>query len=453
MVSERLLKQRSRSVLFFLCIISFTWAGFLLANYNYLFAIVLAVAGLIFVWLLVKIYDATNEAITFFFNSLRNDDTAFHFQSQKANRSLQSLYESMNLLKDHFQEIRFRNEYNETYYRTIIQNASTGLLVLNSNNEIELINKVACNYAGISPESKNRDLLRIKYPAFYEAICNLKPGDNVTYKNLISNKLQLLFFMATMIRRKDEDLKLVSIQDIRFELEAKELESYRKLISVMTHEIMNLLTPLTTVAKELYSMFSLKYNPEKAFEIDEATIKATVNGLMLIDEQGNGLINFIKSYRKISKLPQPEYSTINVTDWIQQLKIVFESKMKESLVSFSITADKSLKQILADKKLLNQVMINLINNAFDAVMEIEDEKNITIHILKTSYDRIVVKITNNGPLIPPELQEKIFVPFFTTKKNGSGIGLSISQEIMKLHSGSLVVISTQENGTSFIIEF
>jgi two-component system, NtrC family, nitrogen regulation sensor histidine kinase NtrY len=453
MVSERLLQPRSRSVLFLLCIILFTGAGFLLAHSYYFPAISLFIAGVILVWLIIKIYDATNEVVTFFFNSLRNDDTTIHFQTLKANKSLKSLYESMNLLNSHFQDIRLRNEYNETYYKTIIQNASTGLLVLNSNNKIELINKVACNYAGISSDSKNPDLLRIKHPAFYDAICNLKPGDNVTYRNLLSNNLQLLFFMATMIRRKDMDLKLVSIQDIRYELESRELESYRKLMNVMTHEIMNLLTPLTTVAKELYSLFCHNGRPGEVSGIDEATIKATVNGLMLIDEQSNGLLNFVNSYRKISKLPQPEFTTIYVSDWIEQLKIVFEGKMKESFVQFSINADKTLREIIADKKLLNQVIINLINNSYDAVMEIENDRKIGIQIMKTLYDRVLIKITNNGPLIPAQLQEKIFVPFFTTKKNGSGIGLSISQEIMKLHNGSLVVVSTEENKTSFIIEF
>jgi signal transduction histidine kinase len=259
--------------------------------------------------------------------------------------------------------------------------------------------------------------------------------------------------MATMIRRKDMDLKLVSIQDIRYELESKELESYRKLINVMTHEIMNLLTPLTTVAKELYSMFCQKGYTGEVSGIDDATIKATVNGLALIDEQSNGLLNFVNSYRKISKLPQPDFTSIKVSDWIEQLKIVYEGKMKENQISFSINYDKSLKQIIADKKLLNQVIINLINNSYDAVMEIGTDRKIIIQIMKTHHERVLIRITNNGPLIPPQLQEKIFVPFFTTKKNGSGIGLSISQEIMKLHNGSLVVVSTEDDKTSFLIEF
>ena len=127
--------------------------------------------------------------------------------------------------------------------------------------------------------------------------------------------------------------------------------------------------------------------------------------------------------------------------------------MRENKVSFSIHTDKSPKQIVADKNLLNQVIINLINNSFDAVLETGLDRIIEINIMKTLHDRVLIKISNNGPVIPPQLQEKIFIPFFTTKKNGSGIGLSIAQEIMKLHNGSLVVVSTLEDKTSFILEF
>jgi signal transduction histidine kinase len=453
MVSEKLMHSRSRIILLFLNIIAFTWSGIMISRENYLAAAVLMISGIIFIYLVKRIYDSTNEAITFFFDSLRNDDTTLRFPAKIKNKSLTGLYESMTLLNKHFQEIKIRNEYNESYYKTLIQHASTGLLVLDSRNQIELINKAACIYAGISPESTNMNILRIKHPAFYEAVCSLKPGENVTYRNLISNNLQILFFRATMIRRKDAELKLVSIQDIRHELEFREMESYRKLISVLTHEVMNLISPLISVSKELYSMFRNNDSPKLLSQIDDATIKTTVNGLQLINEQSNGLLNFVNNYRKITKLPQPEFTTFNMEEWLEQLKIVFTGKMNDHNILFRISSDKSLRQIIADKKLLNQVMINLINNSFDAVMETEGERKIEIQVTKNLQNSVIIKVINNGPLIPPELLEKIFVPFFTTKKNGSGIGLSISQEIMKLHNGSLVAVSSEETGTCFIVEF
>lgn len=453
MVSEKLLNYRAGFILLLLNVISFTGAGIMIAGGHYLAATLLVIAGGIIILLLIRIYNATNETITFFFDSLRNDDTTLHFTTNIRNRTLTRLYESMNQLNRHFQEIRIRNEYNESYYRTLIQHASTGIVVLDGNNKVELINKAACQYAGVSAESTNLNTLMIKHPAFYEAVCNLTPGENVTYRNLIANNLQILVFRASMIKRKDAELKLVSIQDIRHELEFRELDSYRKLISVLTHEIMNLLSPLTTVSKELYSMFRANDKPKMLSQIDDGTIKTAVNGLQLINEQSNGLLNFVNNYRKISKLPQPEFASFAVDEWVEQLKIAFSGKMRENNTRFTINADKSLKEIIADKKLLNQVIINLINNAIEALPDKDQDKQIWIEILKTPQNNVIIKIINNGPLIPPALFEKIFVPFFTTKKSGSGIGLSISQEIMKLHNGSITAVSSEESNTCFIVEF
>jgi two-component system nitrogen regulation sensor histidine kinase NtrY len=420
---------------------------------HYLTSFLLIISGFIIIYLLIKIYDATNEIITLFFNSLNNDDTTLNFPETIKNKTLKGLYQGMNILTRHFQEIKIRNEYNESYYKTLIQHASTGLMVIDGNKRIELMNKSACIYAGISAESTNLNILRIKNQAFYEAVCDLMPGENVVYKNLISNNLQMLSFRATMIRRDNTDLKLISIQDIRHELESREMESYRKLINVLTHEIMNLLSPLTSVSKELYNMFSNNDSPKKLSDIDETTIKTTFNGLQLINDQSNGLLSFVGSYRKISKIPQPEFTTFDTEEWLEQLQIVFAGKMRENNILFLINADRSLKRIIADKKLLNQVMINLINNAFDAVMETSGERKIEIQIKKGLQSKVIIKVINNGPLIPQGLLEKIFVPFFTTKMNGSGIGLSISQEIMKLHNGSVAAISSEESQTCFIVEF
>ncbi len=453
MESEKLLSIRVRVILLLLTSFSFLGAGICYEKHMLPVSIILLITGLICVLLVNRIYNVTNEAIIFLFDSLRNDDTTIRFQEKIKNKGLIKVFESMNRLSDYFQEIKLRNEYNESYYRSLIQNSSAGLIVLGSNNRIELINKTACTYAGISPDTTNPDLLRIRHPSFYEAVSNLRPGENVTYKSLVSNNLQLLFFRASMIRRKDEELKLISIQDIRYELESKELESYRKLISVLTHEIMNILSPLTSVARELHTLFSFNEKQKKSPHIDQSVISTAVTGLQLINEQSNSLVNFMNNYRKVSKLPQPEFSTFSVIEWIEQLKIVFTGKMKESNIDFLITAEKSLNEIIADKKLFNQVMINLINNAMDAVMEIDGERKIEINIFRNSLNRIIIKISNNGPIIPGELLEKIFVPFFTTKKGGSGVGLSISQEIMKMHNGSIVAISSEDNRTCFMLEF
>jgi signal transduction histidine kinase len=138
---------------------------------------------------------------------------------------------------------------------------------------------------------------------------------------------------------------------------------------------------------------------------------------------------------------------------VEQLKIAFSGKMSENNIGFTIAADKSLKEVIADKKLLNQVIINIINNSIEALQEKTSDRQIRMQLLRTPQNNVIIKIINNGPFIPPALIEKIFVPFFTTKKSGSGIGLSISQEIMKLHNGSISAVSSEESKTCFIVEF
>jgi C4-dicarboxylate-specific signal transduction histidine kinase len=216
---------------------------------------------------------------------------------------------------------------------------------------------------------------------------------------------------------------------------------------------MNILSPLTSVAKELHTLFNDDLIQKKSPGVEDSLINTAVSGLQLINEQSNSLVNFMNNYRKVSRLPQPEFSSFSVSEWIVQLKIAYSGRMKESNIDFKISAEKSLNEIIADKKLLNQVMINLINNACDAVMDNERDRKIEICMLKNSMNRIIIKIINNGPVIPGELLEKIFVPFFTTKKGGSGVGLSISQEILKMHNGSIVAISSEESNTYFILEF
>jgi len=448
MASERFIHRHSGKILVVLGILSFGAAGFLLSYERYTLSATLLIVGFIIVRTLLKIYDSVNLITASFFESLCNDDTTVHYSVNQDNKSQALLYNSLNHFNEHFRELRMKNEYNELYYKSLIQNSSAGLLVLNKENHIEMINRMACNFAGISPDSTNPDLLKIKHPSFFDAICNMKPGENLTYRNIVGNNIQMLSFRSTMIKRQDTELKLVSIQDIRSELEARELDSYRKLINVMTHEIMNLVTPLTTVAKELSALYNI---PEE--KIDTETFKTTLTGLKMIDEQSNGLLKFVNNYRKISKLPKPEFTDFDPEEWTEQLNIVFAGKMKEEGISFSVICDKSLKHIVADKNLLNQVMINLINNSFDAVREIDEERKIEIRIGRSLLNKVMIKVINNGPKIPPGIQEKIFVPFFTTKINGSGIGLSICQEIMKMHNGSIVIVQAENDQTCFVIEF
>jgi two-component system, NtrC family, nitrogen regulation sensor histidine kinase NtrY len=452
MISERLLHTSSRVIVLLMLVVFFTAAGYQVALSHYSTAVLLFAAGLVTLWIEMRIYRYTNDAITYFFRALRNDDTTLQFPNKIKNASLLRLYEGMNQLNAHFQDIRLQNEYNERYYKTLIRNSATGLLVLNHLNEVELMNEVACRYAGISPDSTNPNVIKVKNAEFYSAICRLQPGENHTYKQINGNSVQMLLFKAILFQKQDVYVKLVSIQDIRQELEARELESYRKLISVLTHEIMNLLSPLSSVAGSLDTLYHPSGQPISLTAVNEEILKITLSSIEVINEQSNGMMNFVNNYRKLSKIPRPEIKPFETGEWIEQLRIVYSEKMMENQIDFRIEADHGIRQIMADKKLINQVVVNIMNNAMDALKDRKDERLIRLGIEMTRQNRIWICISNNGPSIPPEVQDKIFVPFFTTKEEGSGIGLSICQEIMKLHGGSLMVVSGPDNLTSFIIE-
>jgi len=451
MISERLLHTRMRYIILFFIVLCFSAAGFLFARTNEALAVVFFAAGLVCSWLIMRLYQFTNNTITYFFDALRNEDTTLQFPSSVKNESLSRLYKGMNSLNRYFQEIRLQNEYNEKYYRTLIQHAAAGLLVMDGNNQVDLINEAACRYAGISPESTHPRILQVKNPQFFEAVCRLRPGENQIFRQVTGNTIQVLVFKAILFRKNELSVKLVSIQDIRQELESRETESYRKLISVLTHEIMNLLSPLTSVSGALNSAYHPEGRPITLSGLNEDILKTTLGSIEVIEEQSNGMINFMNNYRRISRIPAPEINPFAADDWIDQIRIVYSARMKDKGIFFSVAADRTVEKIEADKKLLNQVLVNLINNAMDAVMEKEQDRMIALKIERSLQQRSRISLSNNGPVIPPDVQEKIFVPFFTTKKEGSGIGLSISQEIIRLHKGSLIVVSGPEL-TTFIVE-
>ena len=442
----------SQIFLFLLVIFVNVAAGFCIGNGMYAFAVLLLVVGILCAVQLIFKFRQTNRSIAFFFDSIRNEDTTVNFPINIEDKSLKALNNSMNQLNKHIQEIKLENEYKEKYYRALIQQASIGLVVLNEQNEIELINEVICRYAGISPASTNMNLLKIRNQEFYDVLTRIEAGESVTFRNILSGSVQLLLFRATAIKSSDNKVKLISVQDIRQELDEKELESYQKLISILTHEIMNSLAPMISVSKTLVNFYTTGEGPVKTDEVNDTMISTTVQGLKLIEEQGNGLVNFVTSYRRLTKIPAPVFQRFAVDDWLEQLTILFAERLKSEEIELEIVVEKTLTEIYADKNLINQVVVNLISNAIDALQQIEEHRKIAIELSANRDNRVVIKISNNGPAIPEDIQEKIFIPFYTTKETGSGIGLSLSRQIMRSLKGSISLVSNEQEDTVFILE-
>jgi signal transduction histidine kinase len=246
--------------------------------------------------------------------------------------------------------------------------------------------------------------------------------------------------------------RLYSISDIKAELEENELDSWQKLIRVMTHEIMNSIAPITSLSNTLTRIFIKNNDPLPAHEVTEKHISNIIHGLEVIENTGKGLMRFVEDYRKLTKIPTPVFKPILINNWLNAIRLLMKNRLDEENVNLRITKKGSHEELIGDEKLLNQVMINIINNAIDALKSVEHKK-IIISVSENTMGRLKISISDNGKGIPPEEIEKLFIPFYTTKENGSGIGLSLSRKIMRLHRGSISVFSQPGDQTTFVLSF
>jgi signal transduction histidine kinase len=279
---------------------------------------------------------------------------------------------------------------------------------------------------------------------FSEQLIAMESNDRKLISFILNGELIQLATKKVKFRTAQEELHLVSFQNIKPELEEKEIESWQRLIRVITHEIMNTMTPITTLVGTIMKKLWRK-DTNTTIEPKEVTpeiMQRTVKGLDLIDSRGKGLIHFVQNYRSITKLPKPEFQIVNVKNLLQKSVQLFEHQVSETNVELRVICHPSLF-INADGSLLEQVLINLTKNAIESLDGVE-HPIVTLEA-SSSNDQVLIQVFDNGQGIPPDMIDDIFVPFFTTKQKGSGIGLSLSRQIVHLHGGSLTVQSVPGN--------
>jgi two-component system nitrogen regulation sensor histidine kinase NtrY len=398
---------------------------------------------------LIYSFNRTNRSLAYFFESIENEDTQLRLYSRKSNKSIQRLYDSMNHVNKIITESKLLNQRNEQYYKALIQQSASGLIAMGEQNKIEIANDKACELVGIMVPV-NFSKLATRNPGLWWLLCNIKPGNTETLKIFRDGIYLHLLIRATGLRFYDKDIKLISIQDIKLELDAREIESWQKLISILTHEIMNSIAPITSLTSTLTRFFKKDGHPVTVNEINDDVVQNTIQGLEIIGERGNGLMDFVSSYRRLTKIPTPVFNEITASEWINSIKILLFDKLEENNVTLDIIVDRRVKSINGDEKLLTQVLLNLMYNAVDALNSINENRKIKVLIEPNLQKQVQITVANNGAMISADIQDKIFVPFFTTKENGSGIGLSLSRQIIQLHKG-YIYLESDEKLTKFII--
>ncbi|MDD5046776.1 MAG: ATP-binding protein [Bacteroidales bacterium] len=421
--------------LYILFLIVFSGTLFILVQESSWYAVLPALGIVWMVYGIIRIFNRIPEKISYFFNAIENEDSTLLFSEKIQHKATKEMNRSLNRVNRLIQEVKLRNHEQEQYYSMLLERVATGIVVMNENGSILQANSSAKKLLNYQALAHIEQLKRVD-ASLYQAFSRLKEESTHQFvKVMHRDTVTQLSLQATTFKNHEKMMRIISIHDISNELDAKEIESWQKLIRVLTHEIMNSITPITSLSETL-----LKYYIPSEKPTDEKTITNTIKGLEVINERGVGLIRFVESYRKLIKLSQPILKPIALKNLIEHLLLLLENEPNFHRIRFCVETDTPDISVEADETQLSQVFINLIKNAMQAVESVA-EPCIAIRVHYTQSGRCEIKIIDNGPGIPPKIMEQIFIPFFTTKENGSGIGLSLSRQIMKNHGGGIDVVS------------
>ena len=424
---------------------------FLFVDYSIRIAIISFIALIVLTLNLISFLNTTNKKIRFFFDSVRNDDSSLSFPVDIKGLAFSELYESMNKVNRQIQRLKIENRQQEQYFQTLLEHLATGIITYDSRGHVMHANSAAKRLLSAEVLTHLSQIERID-KKLYNTIKSIKPFERkLVALNNEQGETQLSL-KAISFGIKGNELIILSVQDIKHELDEKELESWMKLIRVLMHEIMNSITPITSLSESLLKIYTKNGDPVTPGEVTSRAIDTTLQGLNVIKDQGKGLMSFVESYRKLTRVPEPEKKIFKVADLLSRVQILYDSLEKNRKVELSVKVTNPDLEIYADQNLISQVLINLLKNALEANEDNPDTR-ITIAANTDIDNRPELCVIDNGPGISEAKLDEIFVPFFTTKEKGSGIGLSISRQIMKVHGGNLKVRSVPDKETIFCLSF
>lgn len=414
-----------------LLVVSVGLATYLFTIQAYVYAIFFVfMAGFSIVRLFIT-YNKYNKNILFLLNAIESGDYAFNFTEKKLSRREMELNKMMNRIRDILSKAKQEVIENEKFLSLIIQNVPTGLIILDDKHNVRHANRATTKLLGLSVFTHLNQLRIINkdFPAMFR---DLKVGDENKQIKIVNEKEEIQVSLSVSnIKIKSGSLRIITLYSINDELEAKEMESWVKLIRVMTHEIMNSIAPITSLTDTL--LYSYKTSGSSN---DQTLRDTTIDSLGVINSTAKGLTSFVESYRQFSGVAKPSLTPVQIFPYVNSILMLEDAEMKSKHVTATIKCDSENLMVLADTSQLSQVIVNLVKNAIEALVDTSDRK-IEISIQEEQKDKVQINIANNGDPIPPEVIENIFIPFFTTKEAGSGIGLSVSRYIMRLHGGNL----------------
>ena len=416
------------------------------------FCLFLVLLGLLYD--LFNYLEKTNRELVRFFSAIRYEDFTQRFPTENKSGSFADLYQELNNTIAAFQRIKADKEANHLYLQNLVAHMRIGIITFNSAGEVNLMNQAAKDLLQVPHLTRIQGLQRVS-PELVEAIETLENEESKLVVLTSPEEQQLLTVKASTFRLQGQTLKIISLQNIRSEMEEKELDAWQKLIRVLSHEIMNSITPVISLTNSIGTLVEAELlNREENEEPDEEVIQDIRTGLQTIEKRSEGLLHFVEKYRKLTRIPKPRLQNLDLNELLAGIQQLLQREFRESGVDLQVRLPNTPLFISADGDMIEQVIINLAKNAMEACQECPaPQVEIKAYADAQENNRPKIEIKDNGKGIPQEILDQIFVPFYTTKRNGSGIGLSLSRQIMRLHKGSLRVSNTAPGQTIFTLVF
>ena len=415
-------------------------------------AAIVGLAVIIQTVLLIQFAERTNNKLKKFLESIRHSDFASSFSDKGMGKSFEGLNAEFNKVIEQFKQNRAEKQEHFNYLQTVVQHVSIGIIAFTKDGEVDIFNKATKSIFRVNNLRNISDLAKIN-TELPEKLMSLKAGDKTLVKLFLEDEFLQLSVYATEFRMRGEEYILISLQNIHAELEEKEIESWQKLIRVLTHEIMNSITPISSLAATVHEMLLVNIEEKLLLRsVDQDDIEGVDSALKTIQSRSQGLLNFVEIYRNLTRIPKPNFRYFEVKELFDRTSDLMTPKMEKLGIQCTPRIIPEDIKITADPDLIDQVLINLMLNAIDAVKDVENPR-IMITASQNDQNRVMINVSDNGYGVKPDIIDKIFMPFFTSKKTGSGIGLSLSRQIMSLHKGNISVKSKPEDGTTFTLTF
>lgn len=409
----------------------------LITEHNWLWLFVAFPTLVWTVWSFYRLYTYHTRKVAFLLDAIENDDPAVHFYEHVVDKDASKVNAMLNRIARILQNIKKETVQREKYYELIMDFVETGIVVLDEKGNVFQKNQKVLKLLGLEVLTHVKQLSHISENV-EKALMEAMPGQKKQVEYSTERGIVNLSMQVSGITIQDKPLRIIALNDINHELDEREIDTWIRLTRVLTHEMMNSLTPVTSLSETLLTLPGAQKDEELR------------QGLETIHTTGKGLVNFVMSYRKLTRLPSPDPTLFDVRPFLERMMKLALHQHSYPNIRMILEEVKEDLMVFADESLLTQVMTNLLKNAVQAIGDTE-EGEIRIRAYCDDQDLVRIEVSNNGPKISPEVAGQMFVPFFTTKKEGSGIGLSLSKQIMRLQGGGIALLPYKNEWTTFVV--